>query len=214
MGLEHAWPLFGLRLRTPRLELRIVRDTDLDGLVSAVDAGVHPPEQMPFAQPWTDAAPDERRRGYVRHVWERRAVTPERWLLAFAVVLDGEPIGVQDLSATDFAVRGTVDTGSWLTRARHGRGIGTEMRAAVLLLAFDHLGAEVAESAATSWNAASLGVSRRLGYRENGRSFSTGRPGERVEELQVRLLRDEFVRPAWQLQVDGLEAARRELLGD
>ena len=40
----------------------------------------------------------------------------------------------------------TVGTGSWLGRPYQGRGIGKEMRGAVLALAFDGLGAEVAET--------------------------------------------------------------------
>lgn len=57
--------------------------------------------------------------------------------------------------------------------------IGKEMRAAVLSLAFDHLGAEVASSGAWEWNATSLGVSRALGYVDNGwfRHEHLGRTG-------------------------------------
>ena len=42
------------------------------------------------------------------------------------------------------------------------------MRRAVLALAFDHLGAEAAITSAWHDNTASLGVSRSLGYRDNG----------------------------------------------
>jgi RimJ/RimL family protein N-acetyltransferase len=45
------------------------------------------------------------------------------------------------------------------------------MRRAVLALAFDHLGALAAITSAWHDNHASLGVSRALGYRENGESF-------------------------------------------
>jgi hypothetical protein len=48
---------------------------------------------------------------------------------------DGAPIGIQSLSATGFAVDRTVETGSWLGAASQGRGLGAEMRAAVLELA-------------------------------------------------------------------------------
>jgi RimJ/RimL family protein N-acetyltransferase len=44
------------------------------------------------------------------------------------------------------------------------------MRTAVLALAFDGLGAEVAETSAWADNAASIGVSRALGYEPNGTS--------------------------------------------
>ena len=61
-----------------------------------------------------------------------------------------------------------MDTGSWLGRRFQGRGLGKEMRAAVLGFAFDGLGAEVAETSAFLDNLPSNGVSRALGYEENG----------------------------------------------
>jgi RimJ/RimL family protein N-acetyltransferase len=61
-----------------------------------------------------------------------------------------------------------VDTHSWLATDARGRGWGKQMRAAVLVLAFEHLGATAAVTEAWSDNAASLGVSRSLGYVDNG----------------------------------------------
>src|SRR5260221_13370270 len=59
-------------------------------------------------------------------------------------------------------------TGAWLGRRYQGRGIGTQMRAAVLHLAFGGLGAQQAVSAAFEDNPASLRVSRKLGFRDDG----------------------------------------------
>jgi RimJ/RimL family protein N-acetyltransferase len=213
MNVVDVWPLFGLSLSSPRLQMRIVRDEDIPALLEAVYAGVHDAAVMPFAVPWTDAAPDELRRNFAQHQWRQRlSVQPNNWTLNFAVILDGVPIGVQDMSAVDFSVRQTVSSGSWLTRSRQGAGLGTEMRAAMLIFAFDHLGAEVAESGAATWNVASLGVSRRLGYSDNGMSRAAPRPGQVIEEQRLRLLRDDFRRPSWKLRVEGLDAARRDLL--
>ena len=53
---EH-WPLRHLVLRTPRLELRPDDDDGLLELIEVAYRGVHPPEQMPFSIPWTDADP-------------------------------------------------------------------------------------------------------------------------------------------------------------
>ena len=71
-----------------------------------------------------------------------------------------------------------VSTGSWLGLEHHGQGIGTEMRAAVLYLAFAGLGAEHAVSSAFIDNPASLWVSRKLGYANDGieRQVSRGQP--------------------------------------
>src|SRR5215207_8411705 len=153
MDLADVWPLFGLRLITPRLELRVARDEDLAGLSTAAVDGIHEPDRMPFALPWTDEPPETLRREMARYFWrERAAVAPGTWMLNFAVLEHGTPIGVQDLRAVDFTPLRTVSSGSRLTRSRQRAGLGTEMRAAVLAFAFDHLGAEVAESAVIDWN--------------------------------------------------------------
>jgi len=67
--MHQWWPLAGLRLLTPRLELRLPTDTDLDELASLAAAGVHDPDLQPFAFPWTDAAPGERARATLQYHW-------------------------------------------------------------------------------------------------------------------------------------------------
>jgi RimJ/RimL family protein N-acetyltransferase len=173
------WPLAGLRLRTPRLELRPATDSDLCVLADLAAAGVHDPAVQPFTFPWTDVTPAERGRSVVTYHWSQRAAwKPESWSLDLAVVRDGTVVGTQGVSARDFAILREVSTGSWLGREYHGLGIGTEMRAAVLHLAFAGLGAEYAISAAFSDNPASQRISRKLGYSDNGveRQVSRGRP--------------------------------------
>jgi RimJ/RimL family protein N-acetyltransferase len=200
------WPLRHLVLRTPRLELRPDDDPGLLELAEEARCGVHPPETMPFAVPWTDAEPDERARAVLQHHWgERAALGPRRWNVHFLVRLDGRVIGVQDVEATAFAVTREVDTGSWIGLRHQGRGIGTEMRAAVLTWAFDHLGATRARSAAFVDNAASRRVSEKLGYRPDG-SFTQARRGTRAEKTRFLLERDTFRRPGWTLRVEGVEA--------
>lgn len=58
----------------------------------------------------------------------------------------------------------TVSTGSWLGLTHQRHGYGTEMRAAVLSFAFEHLGATTATSRVHQDNPASAGVSAKLGY--------------------------------------------------
>lgn len=48
-------PLLGLRLRTPRLELRLPAEDELAQLARVARQGVHPRDEMPFLIPWTDA---------------------------------------------------------------------------------------------------------------------------------------------------------------
>jgi RimJ/RimL family protein N-acetyltransferase len=163
------WPLAALRLQTPELELRWPSLDDLYALADLAAAGVHDPEVQPFMVAWTDASPAERARStlqYHRSRWG--SWTPSDWMLELAVIRDGAVVGTQGFGGRDFAVLREVHTGSWLGRRYQGQGIGTQMRAAVLHLAFDGLGARSAVSAAFEDNPASLGVSRKLGYRDDG----------------------------------------------
>ncbi len=168
---DALWPLFGLRLRTPRLELRIPTDDDLGGMVAAVQAGVLGDEPFPFTTAWVLEPEPQRTRSILQFHWGCRSrLTADTFNLPFAVVLDGTIIGTQGIGGTDFAARRTVDTGSWIAKPWQGQGFAKEMRAAVLTLGFDHLGAHVATSGARVTTERSIKVSGGLGYRENGRS--------------------------------------------
>lgn len=176
--LRH-WPLFGLRLRTPRLELRLPSLADLDELASLAAAGVHDPAVQPFGVPWTDVPPQQRARNLVQyHLQQLGAWSAQDWTLNLMVDLGGVIVGTQGISGREFAVLREAHTGSWLGRRYQRQGIGTEMRAAVLELAFAGLGAEHANSDAFTDNAASLGVSRKLGYAFDGisRQVIRGKP--------------------------------------
>lgn len=168
MTLTH-WPIYGLRLRTPRLELRLPTLEQLDELAELAADGVHDPAEMPFLIPWTDQAPAERARGVMQHHWRQLAEwTPRSWKLPLTVLFEGAVAGTQNLSADDFTVSREVGSGSWLGTGFQGKGIGTEMRAAVLHLAIAGLGAESAVSGAFLDNPASAAISRKLGYRPDG----------------------------------------------
>jgi RimJ/RimL family protein N-acetyltransferase len=183
------WPLAGLRLRTPRLELRLPTEGDLDDLAALAALGVHDPLVQPFSFPWTDVSPVERARSTLQYQWTQWGLwKPEKWALELAVLRDGTVVGIQSMTAENFAVLREVHTGSWLGLAHHGQGIGTEMRAAILHLAFAGLSAQHAVSAAFSDNPASLGVSRKLGYRDDGieHQVNRGRPAV-VKRLRLDL---------------------------
>ncbi len=177
--MKRWWPIAGLRLLTPRLELRLPTDDDLDELASLAAAGVHDPAVQPFGFPWTDASPAERARSTLQYHWSRRADwKAAKWSLDLVVSRDGAVVGTQGMSATDFAILREVATGSWLGQAHQGQGIGTEMRAAVLHLAFAGLGALYATSSAFTDNPASQRISCKLGYTDDGieRQTSRGQP--------------------------------------
>ena len=209
--LSSIWPLFDLKLATPRLELRPITDRDIPAAVAAARSGIHDAGRSPFSTPWTELPHDELGSNMARWYWRCRAeCTPENWTLLLGIWHGGQFVGCQDVGAKDFAALRTVTTGSWLTRSVQGRGLGKEMRAAVVLWAFDWLGAEVAESEAAAWNEASLGVSRTLGYELNGTTRKAW--GTEVQTVQhVRLTPETFKRPDWTLKLEGHEAAAKFL---
>jgi RimJ/RimL family protein N-acetyltransferase len=209
-----AWPLFDLVVRTPRLEIRLPSDPELLVLADVAAAGIHDPGTMPFTNPWTDAEPAVIRRSALQHWWSRRAEwRPHRWTFTGAVFIDGQPVGVQDVAAENFDRLRAVSTGSWLGRAFQGRGLGIEMRAAILHLAFAGLDATVAYSGAFIDNERSRRVSKAFGYEDNGVAVvdRRGRP-DRV--INLRLERDhwEAVRRA-DITIEGLEPCLPFFLG-
>jgi len=185
-------PLTRLRVRTPRLELRLGTDTELRELGRVALAGIHDPDVMPFEFPWTDGVSEESVLEYHRE--QLRLFTPEDWSLGLVVFYRGRPIGIQSIGAERFAETHRVGTGSWLGKEWQGQGLGTEMRAAVLQLAFGGLGAEVAVSGAIAGNPQSLGVSRKLGYEVVGSHLVSPR-GEPLEHTDIELRRENFRPP-------------------
>lgn len=183
-------PLTRVRLRTPRLELRLATRAEARRLFGVAEAGIHEPGAMPFEVPWTD---DLDEADFVAHVTGSSADS-----IRFTAFHDGAPIGVQGLDVhPDW-----VTTGSWLGEAYQGRGLGTEMRAAVLTYAFDVRRATTARSGAIAGNPQSLGVSRKLGYEIIGSHVVSPR-GAPLEHIDVELTRDRFRSPV-PVTVDGV----------
>jgi RimJ/RimL family protein N-acetyltransferase len=198
-------PLYGLRLRTPRLELRLGSHEELVELARLAEQGVHPPAEMPFAVAWTDriGEPDYVDGFLAFHEGHLRSWSPEEWTLNLLVWVEGELVGTQGMLAERFAETPVVNTGSWIGRRHQGRGIGTEMRAAVLELAFRGLGAVRAESSWLEGNEASRRVSEKLGYVDAGLRTQSPR-GEPVPEHVVAIDRDAWVCPV-PVEIEGLE---------
>jgi RimJ/RimL family protein N-acetyltransferase len=206
MDSPQYWPLPGLRLRTGHLELRLPDAADLNALGALAEAGVHDPAIQPFAVAWTDVEPVERAISTMRYHWSCwGSWQPTNWTLNLVAVIDDVVVGTQGMSAADFAVLREVGTGSWVGLRYQGQGIGTAMRAAVLALAFDGLGAEFAVSGAYVDNAASIAVSRKLGYADDGigRSVVRGKPRA---ERRLRLDRASWqARRTIEVTISGLE---------
>jgi len=207
------WPLFDLRLRTGDLELRLPAEEELPAFMAIANAGIHPPDEMPFGIAWTDApSPERERASYQWWMSTRAGWAPAEWTLTLGVWVAHRPAGFQDLVGRDFARLRTVRTGSWLGLEFQGRGIGKLMRQAALTLAFDHLGAEVAESEAFTDNPASNRVSLAVGYQPNGYGRLAPRGVARETQRFRMTLADWRSRPRPDVTVDGLDGAL-ELFG-
>jgi len=193
--------------------LRLPSFEQLGELAQLAFEGVHDPAVMPFGVPWTDAAPEDRARATMQWHWKHLSqLSAEDWTLPFIVFEEGTVVGVQEIKAEKFAVCREVHTGSWLGREHQGRGIGTQMRAAVLHLAFAELGAEWATTTAFEDNGPSNGVTRRLGYEFDGCEISERR-GKPARQNRYRLSRERWERQERiQVEVKGLDACR-PLLG-
>lgn len=201
--------LHALRVATPRLELRLGSRDELFELAALAVAGVHLPDEMPFAIAWTDGSSEP---GFVErfvefHEAALHAFGPDDWALNLLVWNAGRLVGTQGLTAKGFPARGLVETGSWLGRGFQGRGLGTEMRAAVLELAFRGLGATEARSTWLEGNAASRRVSEKLAYEVVGEVVREPRPGRQVRAWEVSVRRERWRCPV-PVRIEGLAPCR------
>ncbi len=208
------WPLAGLRLRSPHMELRPPTDDDLPELAELY------PHDVPFDPTLPVAEQPEcarSRQAVLRHVWRSRAeLEPVAWRICFAAYHDGRLVGQQDLKATDFPTRRIVESSSWIGAEFRGRGLAKAMRAIVLYLAFEGFDARAAESESAEGNDAALGVTRSLGYTPSGDTYALH------EGVVQHMMWSRLTRERWALQrqgygtglitVEGLEPCR-EMLG-
>jgi RimJ/RimL family protein N-acetyltransferase len=206
MALVDHWPLEGLRVRTPRMEVRPPDDELALAAGELARLGIHDPATMPFGIPWTDAPADDIVRNTLQHYWLNRAqLRPEEWHLSLVAIVDGEVVGAGGLVADHFGRRRVFETGSWMGRAVQGQGLGTEFRHACLHLGFAGLGAEVATTAAWHDNHASLGVTAKLPYEPNGEDVLLRR------DVADRMVEFRMTRAAWEavrrddIAIEGLE---------
>lgn len=186
------WPVFGLVMRTPRLVLRLPRESDLPALAQAAREIAGPGEPR-LQMPWMYEQSPAMEHHFVQRYWRSLAHwKPESWHLALAVYMDDEPVGVQDIWADDFVRARSVGTGSWITRSRQGKGFGTESRSAVLEFAFSCLSADEARTEYYHGNIASERVSRKLGYVNNGERLTYREGSGQITEYHLRLTRERW----------------------
>ena len=155
--------------------------------------------------PWTDRVdePGFVERFLAHHREARTGWEPDAWVLNLGTWAEGALAGSQSLRGQRENGVLVVDTGSWLGRAFQRRGYGTEMRAAVLELAFRGLGAVAATSGSLEGNVASARVSAKLGYEPAGEATLAPR-GVPVREQRYRLPRARWRSPV-PVEIEDLE---------
>jgi RimJ/RimL family protein N-acetyltransferase len=205
-----ALPLLALRITAGPVELRGITD-DLLGPLADLATDIHDPDFMPFGFPWTlTPAPDMPRNVAQYHWGNRASFSPAKWNADFAVFYDGEFVGCQGFITKDYLVTRGGETGSWLGRRFQGRGIGTAMRQVICAFIFDHLDAEYITSSAFSDNPASLAVSKKTGYTENGVDH-VSRLGKPAIMRRIILEPANLVRYEHDLTVEGLPEFRKSI---
>lgn len=204
--MSRYWPLAGLRVRTERLELRPPTAADLDALADLAADGIHDPNEMPFSTPWTDAADLPAEVIHDPKVMPFAVAWTDATGLPYSALRDGT--GEWPTAGDSVALTTSEHSPDKLTdhvcraigAAPAAPPFGTEMRAAVLHLAFEGLGARYARSGTLDGNGASLRVSEKNGYVPQGpgvrRSTTgrvpitgsgwTGRPGRRTDGTTSR----------------------------
>jgi len=186
------WPPSGLRVVSGDLELRHLDEDLLYRLAALGGEGIHDEGFMPFAFPWSRGSAVEVGRRILAYQWGAASrITPASWAIELAVVRAGEVLGVQALSASDFVVTRTAESGSWLGRRHQGAGVGTLARLMILELLFEGLAARTATTSAWEDNGPSNAVTRRLGYRRNGEE-TLAREGKPAVNVRYRLDREDW----------------------
>ncbi|HLP24001.1 MAG TPA: GNAT family protein [Microbacteriaceae bacterium] len=167
--MAEVWPAAALQFRSGDLELRWMDDHLALAVADVAVRGIHDADYMPFNTPWTQGTPDEIRRSVLYWIWTMRgtANSPNPHL-TLAVLINGEPAGIQSLVASEWRTLREISTGSWLGREFQGSGVGTRMRALSIRASFEGLGATQVTSGAFTDNAASNRVSSKLGYELDG----------------------------------------------
>lgn len=206
------WPPFALSIRLGRLEMHPVRFAEIPDLIDLISAGIVAEDlpYNPFANSFGHGEYTLAKQRESLSFWCSKwgSIKPEDWVLPMAVYFDDEIVGVQDVWAKDFPTARSAETGSFLGLAHQGKGIGTLMRQAIAMFAFDQLRAVELLSSAFDFNERSLAVSRKVGYEPNGSNYVASSESAteqiRFKMLNFRLIPQRLNRPQEELQVSGL----------
>jgi RimJ/RimL family protein N-acetyltransferase len=173
-------PVWDRRLRTPRLTLRGLADTDAARLCE-IQSNWNVTRMLRLATYPPD--PQSIRSWLLGHCGEWERGTAYR----FAVLLDGDVIGCADI---DEIADGCGDLGYWLDEQFWGQGLASEAAGALLRFALDDLGLGRLRSGHAADNPASGRVLEKLGFRFVGETTKWSRPrGREIVHLSYELTR-------------------------
>lgn len=208
------WPLSGLRLTTPRVELRGPSLNDLDDLADRGVEGVHQPGYMPFFSQWTDGDAETVARRILQRHWNALGTwTNDDWTLYLAVLHEGIVVGSQSMGSRQFTLTREVVLTSWIGLRFQSMGIGEHARAAMLHLAFDGLGADQVLVVVRQDNRASQRVCEKCGFVRDGVQINAVR-GKAVRSDRYRLDRERWLaHRSIDVEIHGLDAASLALFG-
>jgi len=191
-ALADIWPLYGLTIATPRLELRLPIGGEIVELARVAAHGIQPPGEPHFQGDWLyEGSPQVERTVLQRLCGDIAGWRPDDWSLGLAVFRDGQPIGVQHVFSRHFAETRGFGSGVWLGLAFQRQGFGTELARAALKLGFDGLGGREAYIGAWADNRASLRIMEKLGYVTNGQYWQL-RGGSGAQDRRMRLPRERW----------------------
>lgn len=212
--LTAIWPLYGLILKTPRLELRIPIELEIVELAEVVARGIQKPGEPQFQASSLYQPSPVRERKLLQAIYASIVNwKPEDWDSGFAVFYEDKPIGMQSIFSKHFNRTRGFGSGAWLGLEYQGLGFGTEMHDAILKLGFDGLGGREAYVGAWADNAASIRVMEKLGYIPNGQYYQL-RGDDVQQDVRMRL-----PRAVWEskthdaIMVEGLDERCLELFG-
>lgn len=196
-----------LRIVTSRLQLRLADSSEWQTYAAAIAGRVVPPESTHFVGAWAQLVSPRFEQEFVAARDRTLSTcTRDRWGIELGAFAGTQLVGQASLYARDWPVSREVITASGVHPDRRARGLGTEMRAAVLLLAFDVLGANVAWSGASVDNVASNRISEKLGYELVGHETKRTGAGD-VLFTRLRLAADAWI-PSTAVRVVGDERVR------
>lgn len=184
--------MYGLRITTPRLALRLPTETDIVGLARVSAGGIGRPGEARFQAGFLYEPSPHVERKLLQSI-DRDIATwdLEDWNLGLVAVHDGQPIGLQHILSKHFGQTRGFGSGVWLGVGYQGQGFGTEMGRAVLKMGFEGLGAREAYIGAWADNAASIRVMEKRGYVPNGRYWQLSEGKTRLD-IRMRLPRENW----------------------